>query len=563
MVIVPSALASTLDNFELDALVVGAGPVGLALASDLAWRGLRVRIIDKAESASTLSKAVVLMPRTLEEFAMRGMVEECLEHGQRMHSFGIHANGKLIARTEYQRLDSEYNYLLCQPQTTTERILRDRLASFNVPIEWNTELDASYHQDEEGVSLTLRKPDGSSEELRVPYLLGCDGAHSTVRHGTSIPFEGGQYKDAWMLGDVKIDWNYPHDEACSFLHHEGYLAVFPMPEGRSRIFVVRERDELLPEEVTVEALAKVTEAWTGCRVNISEPRWLAKFHVHHRKVKHYREGRVFLAGDAAHLHSPETGLGMNTGIQDAFNLAWKLALVCQGKLKEFALESYDMERNQVGKDVVQSSNAIHVLSAQFNPLMSRMRERVFRLANTFYHVHFSSVQKQVQLMINYGRSLMVESHMPHHLFKDSHDRLPGGRAPDARVLDVAKEEWTHIRHYYACRRGHLLLFTGMAPDEKAYEFVRAADELGHEYRDVFNTLIVSSSDDVSPLEGCHGTILKDVAMIAHERYSAGHACGFHIRPDGYIGLMTAATKVSILAEYYERFLEANRPSRPD
>lgn len=550
---------ATPSDYDCDVLVVGAGPVGLAMAGELGWRQTHCRVIDKAEGPSTLSKAVVIMPRTLEEFEVRGMAEACLKDGHIINSIGIHAHGNLVARTEYARLDSKFNYLLTQPQTKTEEILRQRVLEYGISIEWNTEL-VSFTQDDEGINAELRKTDGTTEQVRVRYLVGCDGAHSAVRHGTSIPFDGAQYKDAWMLGDVVMDWCYPRDETSIFLDEDGYFAAFPMPDGRSRIFVVREKETLLPDEVTIEELTKAAEKWTHCKVKISDPRWMTKFRVHHRKVRHYNEGRAFLAGDAAHIHSPETGLGMNTGIQDAYNLGWKLSRVCQGQVKPIVLDSYDTERNMVGKEVVQASNAIHVISAQFGPRMSKLRERIFRLANAVYHIHFSSVQKQVQLMIRYKEGSLIEGHkssIRSFLHRDT--LTPGSRAVDAAIYDVQKEKWTRIAEVTSSHMGDLLIFSGMSPDKKAIEYVREACKVSHEYRDIFNTSIIVGCDDVESFHDCYCQgLYKDVSLTAHERYGVQTPCLFHIRPDGYIGLLASHASLKALKGYYSKYVYDDR-----
>lgn len=541
----------------IQALVVGAGPVGLAMAGDLAALGIRCRIIDKADKPSTLSKAVVIMPRMLEEFELRGIEQPMLDAGQRMDTFAMFADGKLVARTEYARLNSRYNYLLCLPQTDTERVLRERVIRSGLEIEWKTNLE-SFHQDETGVHVNLSGPKGT-ESFTVPYLCGCDGAHSTVRHGLDVEFEGGAYHDAWMLGDVVLDWTFPQDEACSFLHEEGYMAVFPMPEGRSRIFCVRADDSLLPEEVTIEILEEICSRWSGLTMRLKDAHWLAKFHVHHRKTTRYRVGRCFLMGDAAHLHSPETGLGMNTGIQDAFNLAWKLAMVCRGQAREDLLETFHTERNNVGKAVVEMSHGIHVLSAQFSPLMEQVRNSTFRLFNDYFHLCFSKIQQQVQLMIQYDESSIVGEHHGHYHLLHAHVAPKAGtRAIDAPIWDPRPGTWRRLYELIAGLRGKMLVFSGMAPAEAALQSVRDCVALSRKFEDLLDPVVILGSDSVQALPELQEIVYLDPSLRLHELYDSEKPRAYLVRPDGYIGLRTASIIPDEIEAYLLRFVLEDR-----
>lgn len=541
-------------NSKLDALVIGGGPVGLAMAGDLAYHGVKCRIIDKALQPTTLSKAVVVMPHMLEEFDLRGMADEFLARGQRMNSFSIFAEGKLVARTRYDRLRTRYNHLVCLPQTETEAILTSRARKLGVEVEWGVEL-VEFKDEKNGVWIQLKHSDGRLEELVVPYLVGCDGAHSIVRHTLNVPFEGAQYSDCWMLGDVETAWDYPRDEGISYLDKEGYMAVFPMPGGRSRIFCVFQLDTEIPEEVKIETLESVADRWARCALKISNPKWLAKFHVHHRKVKYYSRGRVFMAGDAAHLHSPESGLGMNTGIQDAYNLAWKLALVCKGQAPESLLDTFDPERNLVGKEVVKYSDAIHTLSAQFSPVMEAVRNRTFQLFAEFTRLHFTTVEKTVQLGIHYPESAIVQSlaGRQHHILAVDESPNAGERARDSEVLDVSKRQWVRLYEIMRAPCSHLLLFSGMNPSRQAWDQMRAVAAVGERYAKVMKTIHIVGADNARELDGTHGVIYKDYPLRAHELYAAERPRLYFIRPDGYVGLKSD----SLDAASIEKFCRSN------
>jgi 2-polyprenyl-6-methoxyphenol hydroxylase-like FAD-dependent oxidoreductase len=326
-------------------LVIGAGPVGLTMASELARRGVSVRIIDKSHAPSQLSKALAVHARTLEVFEQMGAVDAFLTRGFRVSGMTAWLGpGNRTAEVNLANLDSPYPFVLDIPQSVTEEILIHHLKTFAVEVERQVELLSLAGKDD-GVTAVLRHSDGREEIVHTGWVVGCDGAHSTVRHQLGVSFEGTPYPDLFALADVKIHWSLPQDRIQMFLTTDELVAAFPYGEGRYRLMTSihpTNGDEKPPLAPTLEWFQQVVDSRCGVAATLSDAVWMDTFHSHLRHAKQTRFGRIFLVGDAAHIHSPAGGQGMNTGIQDAYNLAWKLALVAEGSAVQSLLDSYQV-----------------------------------------------------------------------------------------------------------------------------------------------------------------------------------------------------------------------------
>jgi 2-polyprenyl-6-methoxyphenol hydroxylase-like FAD-dependent oxidoreductase len=335
-------------------LIVGAGPVGLTLAAELMRYGVPLRIIDRAAERTDKSKALVLWPRSLELMDRMGCTAEFLTAGMRVSGASVLTEGRRIGHVGFAGEDTAYPFALMIPQSDTERLLEEHLASRGVRVERRVEL-LRFAPAEEAVDATIRHPDGREETLRTPWLLGCDGAHSLVRHGLGMEFEGDTLPSQWVLADVHLaNVPTPPDEISIFWHADGVLVLFPITPGRYRVIadIGETGDANARHDPTLEEVQALLDRRAPGGMRASDPIWLAGFRINERKVAAYGAGRVFLAGDAAHIHSPAGGQGMNTGMQDAFNLAWKLALVAHGHgAADGLLPSYSIERSAVG-DIV-------------------------------------------------------------------------------------------------------------------------------------------------------------------------------------------------------------------
>ncbi|MFG3192778.1 FAD-dependent monooxygenase [Streptomyces omiyaensis] len=354
-------------------LVVGAGPVGLTAALELRRQDVSCRIVDRLPERLPYAKAVGVQPRTLEVWDRMGVVRAALEAAVPMRGQYVYVDGVERGRHDLV-LPPEVPYgFAALPQYETERLLEEALARHGTRIERGTVLDA-FEQDPDGVTVRLTGDDGAGEELRTGYLVGCDGAHSTVRKGLGLAFEGGAFPEEYMLGDVEVDWDLPEGYGLRSVRLDetgavdDVLVCIPLPGRRRYRMSMRVPPELSAGERTPGAavahgldatrapgladIQAVLDRLAPRRTTASALRWASVFRISHRIVDRYGDGRVFVAGDAAHIHPPTGAQGMNTGIQDACNLAWKLALAVAGAASPALLASYDAERRPVGEEVV-------------------------------------------------------------------------------------------------------------------------------------------------------------------------------------------------------------------
>lgn len=341
-----------------DVLVVGAGPTGLVLALWLTSLGIRVRIIDKTSEPGTTSRALAVQARTLELYRQIGLADAVVAGGRQIPAINLWVAGRQVAHAMFGAMGagiSPFPYALIYPQDAHERLLIDRLAHAGVDVERVTELVA-FEEAAGRVRVRLTRADGASEACEVAYIAGCDGAHSTVRDALGIGFPGGTYNHLFYVADVEARGTAMNGEIHAALDTTDFLAVFPLKdEGRARLVGTVRRDAEHQHEHPAwsDVSTRVIE-WM--RIDVERVHWFSTYHVHHRVANRFRQGRAFLLGDAAHIHSPVGGQGMNTGIGDAVNLAWKLAAVLQGRADPALLDSYEPERIAFARRLVATTD---------------------------------------------------------------------------------------------------------------------------------------------------------------------------------------------------------------
>jgi 2-polyprenyl-6-methoxyphenol hydroxylase-like FAD-dependent oxidoreductase len=341
-------------------LIVGAGPTGLVLALWLTRLGVRVRMIDKTAEPGTTSRAVAVQARTLELYRQVALAGAVVEAGVKVAAANLWVGGAKAAHVPLGRLGeglSPFPYALTYPQDAHECLLIERLGALGVEVERRTEL-VRFDQHAEGVSAVLKRPDGSEEVCEAAYLAGCDGAHSTVRETLAIGFAGGTYSGLFYVADVDAAGPAANGEIHVDFEEADFLAVFPL-KGAGRLRLVgpvrweldREHRELTFDDVGERAIRNL-------KLTIARVNWFSTYRVHHRVAARFREGRAFLLGDAAHVHSPVGGQGMNTGIGDAVNLAWKLAAVLKGGAHDTLLATYEPERVGFARRLVATTDRV-------------------------------------------------------------------------------------------------------------------------------------------------------------------------------------------------------------
>ncbi|WP_250528181.1 FAD-dependent monooxygenase [Caballeronia sp. GAWG2-1] len=413
-------------------LIVGAGPVGMTLASELARYGVHARIVDKAPHRTDKSKAMVLWSRTLELLDRGdGGAAPFVNAGFKIDGVVFMARDEVVGRVAMDMIPSTHNYALALPQSETERLLEERLASQGVFIERGVEV-TMITPDACGADAVLRHPDGREEAVRADWLLGCDGAHSIVRHALNVPFEGETLLSDWFLADVHMTgYPRPDTDASVHWHKDGVLLIFPIQAGRYRVIGdLPATADKVPPTPTLAQVQQLVDRRGPAGTKLHDPVWLSGFRINGRKVTGYRHGHTFLAGDAAHIHSPAGGQGMNTGMQDAINLAWKLALVLRNEADESLLDTYSPERSAVGDEVLKAAERLTSVATLRNPIAQRLRNLAGHFALGFSHFTRGVAQTMSEVTVHYPHSPLngpsVHGMKPGERVAPTSDHAPAG-----------------------------------------------------------------------------------------------------------------------------------------
>lgn len=508
-------------DMDVEVLVAGAGPIGLTAAIELRRRGIGCRVIDPLTEPPQYAKAVGIQPRTLEVFENIGVLHAVLDAAIMMRGQIMFQNGSEVGRIELSLpADVPYGFAML-PQYETERILRERLAELGGTVERGVAL-AGFTQDDDAVTATLS--DGTSQ--RVQYLIGGDGAHSVVRKQLGLTFEGDAFAEGYMLGDVEVDWSLPSGYGIRISHtaddgsQDGILVAIPLPGRRRYRMSMLVPPELSAPDAGADGIAHgfsggatpelrhiqaVLDQLSPEPTTASNLRWSSVFRISHRIVDAYGRGRVFVAGDAAHIHPPTGAQGMNTGIQDAQNIAWKVALAVRGVASPGLTDTYDAERRPVGEEVVGRTvrSAREGIGAGETSVETAMR-------------------RQAQLLISYADSPLISE-----ADASATTVQPGERAPDARGLTRDMVAYpVRLFELFGGVNHTLLLYADGSPDEME-DLADAATAAAHGLVDVY---LLSSGPVESVL-----TVVVDADGEFAKAYGIDGPSALVIRPDGYLG----------------------------
>ncbi len=505
-----------------EVLIVGAGPTGLVLALWLTRLGVKVRVIDKTAEPGTTSRALAVQVRTLELYRQLDLADAVVERGQKVPAVNLWARGERAARVSFAIVGealTPYSFFEIFPQDQHEQLLVERLASLGVAVERRTELTG--YSDEGGrISAHLRTPAGADESCEASYIAGCDGARSLVRETLGVVFPGGTYRQLFYVADIDGAGPPVNGELHVDLDEADFLAVFPLAGvGRARL-IGTVRDERADRADTLRFEDVSGRAIENLKLQVNKVNWFSTYHVHHRVAAHFGKGRAFLVGDAAHIHSPVGGQGMNTGIGDAVNLAWKLAAVLAGRAPESLLATYEVERMAFARRLVATTDRAFSFVTADGPFAAWVRTRVAPLVisrvvafKPFREFLFRTVS---QVNVNYrGMPLSAGSAGRVH----GGDRLPWvyGGSPD-NFAPLAAMTW------------------------QVHVYGRASD-----------SLVRLCLDRALPL---HVFPWSDACGAAGLRRDALYL----LRPDTYVALVDPAGKAQTLERYFtERAILHDRP----
>lgn len=497
-----------------DVLIIGAGPTGLVLALWLAKLGVNVRIIDKTAEPGTTSRALAVHARTLELYRQLGLADFVIAHGHKVPAVRLWVKGKPEARISFEEIGTgltPYAFLQIFPQDEHERLLTARLGELGVAIERQTEL-LGYSDVGAHIVARLRRPDGQEESCEAAYIAGCDGAHSIVRQTMGTGYPGGTYSQIFYVADVEASGPAIDGELHVDLDEADFLAVFPLAgKGRARLIgTVRDEradrvDELKFEDVSTRIIENL-------KVTVGKVNWFSTYRVHHRVTAHFRKGRAFLLGDAAHIHSPAGGQGMNTGIGDAINLAWKLKAVLVGNAPDAVLDSYEAERIAFARRLVKTTDRVFTVATAEGKLAEIIRTSivptVFPLLAKFEVLREFVFRTVSQITINYR-----------------HSHLSEGRAGDIQGGD--RLPWV------------------VAGGVDNYESLAAMVWQVHVYGNAGRDLMAWCNErglplHVFPWQPKYG----EVGLAQHALYL--------LRPDTYVGLADSSGAIEVLQRYFDK-----------
>lgn len=502
---------------DTDVLIVGAGPTGLVLALWLVRAGVRIRIVDKTAEPGTTSRALAVQARTLEFYAQLGLADAVVAAGRKMLAANMWVRGRRAAHVvlgEMGKGISPYPFALIYPQDEHERMLIERLREAGVEVERQTEL-LRFDETPEAIIGQLRRADGSEVQCTAAYIAGCDGARSTMREALGIGFPGGTYEHLFYVADVDARGPTMDGELHVALDRSDFLVVFPLKgEGHARLIgTVRAELENQQEKLTWEDVSTRVIGWTG--IQVDKVNWFSTYRVHHRVADRFREGRAFLLGDAAHIHSPVGGQGMNTGIGDAVNLAWKLAAVVQGRAHASVLDSYEPERIAFARTLVATTDQAFVGVTSSGAMARLVRLHLVPLLLPFFFISKSvrrvMFRRVSQTAIDYEGSSLSAGWTE---AVEGGDRLPW--VPDAKG--------TH---------------------DDNFEPLRSRDWQVHVYGEPTAELLATCEMRKLPLY-----IFPWSPAVRHARLWRNAA--YLVRPDGYIGLADAAGSAAAITGYLDK-----------
>lgn len=516
---------------KTDVIIVGAGPTGLSLACQLVRYGIDFVIIEKNQGVTPLSKALGVQSRTMEIYEQLGLAQKAIDKGEIARSVRLISDGKIHDGFDLSRMGqgvSPYPYMLVLEQSKNEQMLYDYLQAHQREVMWNTAVE-SFSQNEDGVRAIATTENGEALTIEGQYLVGCDGASSVVRKSLGMPFLGDTMERLFYVADAEMECNLDHDTLHSCLGKDYFLFFFPMPEEKSarsampgsarwRILGNLPENEDAGETFDIEAAKQLVKTVTKLPIKFTAINWFSTYNVHTRRAEHFKEGRIFLAGDSAHVHTPAGGQGMNTGIQDAYNLAWKLGFVLNGQAEVSLLDTYDDERVENAKNLVQSTDRLFELEAGGNRLMSLFRTMVVPpLAKYIFSI--KSVQRIVfsmvsQTGINYEKSPLTKPLEGSKLAAKAGDRMP---------YCLIEGESLYKKLY--APKFHLIQF--ITPEEKPTKL-----SLDRHYDNLLQQVVLPLSDSVS------------------EAFDTKTSFSLLLRPDNYIGFITQEEPDRLIEQYF-------------
>lgn len=519
---------------KTDVIIVGAGPTGLSLACQFQRFGIDFVVVEKNDDVTIFSKAIGVQARTLEIYEQLGLAQKAITEGTIAEKVRLLARGKVrgeIPLGDYGRDFSDYPYILMLEQSKNEELLYDYLRANGKEVLWQTELE-SLSQDDARVTATVRTAGGEAQTIEGQYLVGCDGAKSKVRHELGLTFAGNTFARLFYVADARIDWELPHDAVQVSLAREVFAAFFPM-KGDHRYRIVGPFPEGAHEEdeVDFEEIEAQIKSEAQLQLEISDVKWFSLYKVHSRRVNKFSAGRGFVAGDAAHIHSPAGAQGMNTGIQDVYNLAWKLALVIKGRARAKLLETYNEERLANAQRLLETTDRMFELAAGSNWLLSLVRTMIFPPVAGFV-TNLEPIRKRFFPIISQTGITYRRAHLSDHSSDASFKIKAGDRMPYFMIAGRSSHSYLHQPKF------HLLIFTNGED---------GSESIGQGFESKFQDI---AEQQVFALD-----------ERAREVFGTDKPFVLLLRPDNHIAFISSDISLARVEAYFEAFI-GSRASSP-
>ena len=525
-------------------LIVGAGPAGMTAAMELARFGIPVRLVEKTPEPATTSRAISVQARTLELFEQRGIAAPLVALGNKGPYASIYGGGKRIFRLDYRSIDSKFNYTLYVSQATTEKILREALDKAGIKAERNVTMTAFAQEERDtGVSAVLQHADGSLEQFRCAYMIDAEGAHSVGRATLGLQFKGKSLEENYALGDLYVEGDLPPTDLHIFSSEFGFMGMFPLGNERFRIIASNPISEPSKDtEPSVEELQKIYDQRSHIPARFHDMSWSSWFRINSRMVHNLSVGRVFLGGDSAHIHSPAGGQGMNTGMQDMINLAWKLAMVMKGQAKPELLDTYNADRVPVIENVLTKTEDLTDTIGSENELFRSVFNHLAPWIVSLEAVEHNSTEHMSQLANNYRDSpLSVSDGRAGSLHA-------GDRMPDLPVTLLNREGSTDRQPKPAT------VFELMDPSTFTLFYSHIEDPAK-----THSEIQISIGEWHYLIRG-HHIAPPETGVDTFKKLFGNSPSIILVRPDGYIAFTGTDKSISKLAKYCEQWLKTESAS---
>lgn len=511
---------------DIPVLIVGAGPTGLLMATVLQRYGIPIRIIDKKTERTKTSNALGIHAATLELLADLDLIDTFIAAGKPINQACMYLKNKLFASIYLDTINSIYPYVLVVPQSQTEQILEEHLIKKGIAVQRDSALTAIKNVGD-GYRITLQTH-GQTDSFTTQYIIAADGGHSTVRGLTKIDFKGDEIPQQFVLTDSSVKTTLALNKIHAFYTDNGILALFPLPNGEVRLIGDIPLHQQVNRDPTVieNAVKTLAETRSNQQIQVQHSSWASTFWIHSKCIQNMHFENIFFAGDAAHIHSPIGGQGMNTGMQDAYNLGWKLALVLQGLAPKKILDSFNEERHPVVKNIVHQTDQLTRLFLLRNPVLQWLRNTILRpLLNTKTINH--KIATHVAMLDQYYPKSSI---IYYRSIMSNRSPQPGERVPKIKHLTPQP-----FADYLKGKNHQLLIFCGADPSTYAFTQIQQLIEMiNHEYKDRIDVCLIGKNP--SAIATTH---LEDNDFTIHRCFNVERPALCLVRPDKYIAYTSA------------------------